>query len=56
MTGDLPTVADLRTKARQHRERALRESDQQHRKALLVVADEYDKLADELDSLGPPSH
>jgi hypothetical protein len=56
VTGDVPTVADLRTKARQHRERALSETDQQHRKALLVVADEYDKLADELDALGPRSH
>jgi hypothetical protein len=57
VTGDdVPTAAELRDKAREHRERALRETDPEHRKALLLVANEYDKLANELDGGKPRSH
>ncbi len=56
MTDTLPTAAELREKARQHRERALRETDGEHRKALLMVADEYDKLAAEVEHLLPRRH
>jgi hypothetical protein len=56
MTGDWPTPAEFREKARQHRERALRETDHEHRKALLMVADEYDKLATEVEGLRPRRH
>jgi hypothetical protein len=56
MTDDLPKPAEFREKARQHRERALRETDSEHRKALLLVADEYEKLAEELENLRPARH
>ena len=51
MGKDIPSAAEFRDKAREHREKALREPDGEHRRALLLVADEYDKLANEIESL-----
>jgi hypothetical protein len=56
MTEEWPTPAEFREKARQHRERAMRENDGEHRKALLMVAEEYDKLAAEMEHLRPRRH
>lgn len=46
-----PNADHCRAKARQNRERAMREPDPARRKALLSIADEYDRLADAIAGL-----